>query len=144
MIKINIDKNNRRFKIKKLSIDYPFTLRKEFWENLLDPKNKIYPIVGSNGIYLDRITCLTWIEINGEAWQYLNRKHFEFCLNVVQDSFLNADLKKALIEVANSPFKTKKITDAIYYDDTKVMSRNIFRDTRLTMIKFRKHDYRNT
>lgn len=76
--------NNKTIKsrYKKLALDFPFLDHKDYWEDCIKNCTKIPPVFHSNGFYMDRLSKLTWLEINGEAWLYSDVKWFNFQLEM--------------------------------------------------------------
>ncbi len=67
---------NRRYKVLPLP-----NYGKQWRKNYLEKSEKITPVFNRNGFYLDRETKLTWVEIDGEAWIYLQENHFLYSIS---------------------------------------------------------------
>lgn len=72
----------RRYKV--MSLTFPFSHEKEFWEECVKEQDKIIPVFNRNGYFFDRLTKIAWLEINGEAWKYGNWESFKFDLDINQ------------------------------------------------------------
>ena len=64
----------RRFKV--LPLTFPFDAPKEWWKDCVETKDKIEPRFNRDGLYFDRQTRESWLEIDGEAWLYGAPEYF--------------------------------------------------------------------
>lgn len=76
--------NHKRI-YKVLPLSFPFTSELcDYGQDCLKEEDLIEPIFKRDGLYLNRITGLTWLEKSGKAWKYIDKGYFLYQLRVNQ------------------------------------------------------------
>lgn len=113
---------NRQYKV--LQITFPFNQEKEFYLECLENKEKIPPVFNRNGLYLDRKSGKTWLEIDGEAWLYSNRKDFEYYLKTcTANNRIHPDCMKAIKILIDNRMAPKSLKTKYFLELDRITAR---------------------
>lgn len=127
-----------KIKVLPLSAIMSETFQEPEWEEewLECMGHPIEPIFNRNGYYLDRISGLTWCELNGKAWKYDTRKGFEYLIKASEgNNVLAPDIVKALKLLRLWRQASKKQLEDLYYHECREISRKACRDSQLFVKK---------
>jgi hypothetical protein len=126
---------NERRRYKKLALDFPFNEEKDWWEDCLTRCKKITPVFNSNGHYMDRKTQTFWIEVNGEAWEYGNKKRWEYELNTVGVPPLSVEVREAIVALKRNRLASEQQLKLLYYDNCMRMTRSVYIESKISASK---------
>lgn len=125
----------QRGAFKMLPLEFPFTKPRSFWYDCVGHQQR-EPVFHRNGYFLNRYTGETWLEIDGEAWEYENRLAFEYALAVSEgNNWLEAHVMSAIKTLMDNRLADNFLKVAYWVQNDRTATRQTYREAALSSFK---------